>query len=162
MVREPDELAARLEIELTLRAYVHAVDHGLFAELLALFQPSGSLVPHGLDACRGHAAIQAFLTGSRRTRRPEAGFGRVRHHVTAAQIDFDSSDAARALSYFSAISGVGLDHWGVYRDELRRQDGSWLFARRVVELEGANPRGWIGSGSGPVKFEPLDDAAEPS
>ena len=57
--------------------------------------------------------------------------------MSSVVIELTAPDRARATSYFLAMSGAGPDHWGVYRDELARLGGEWLFARRVVTVEGA-------------------------
>src|SRR5690606_3444284 len=93
--------------------------------------------------------VVRFLVGSRDTK-GEGSF-RLRHHVSSVRIRIADEDHATAQSYFLAVeSGLGPDHWGVYRDELVRENGAWRFARRTVTIEGATPNGWIGSGKGPV------------
>jgi hypothetical protein len=62
--------------------------------------------------------------------------GRVRHHVTPVSVEFTAPTEARATSYFLTMGRTGPDHWGLYRDELVAVDGRWLFARRVVTVEG--------------------------
>ena len=72
------------------------------------------------------------------------GGGRIRHHTSSLRIDFDGVDDARATSYFLAITAAGPDHWGVYRDRLRRVNERWLLSRREAITEGAAAEGWQG------------------
>jgi hypothetical protein len=48
-------------------------------------------------------------------------------------------DEVHTRCYFSALTQVGLDHWGRYRDRLVPADGRWLFARREVVVTGHGP-----------------------
>jgi hypothetical protein len=45
----------------------------------------------------------------------------------------------RTTCYFSALTQIGLDHWGRYRDLLIPVGGRWLFARRDVKVDGYAP-----------------------
>lgn len=148
----PAEAAVRLEIGLTIGRYVEASDEGRLDDFVALFAEDGVLAPPGLPDCRGRGAIRAFIAASRASRDNVAGLGRIRHHVASIRIELRDADLAYATSYFTAMSAKGPDHWGVYRDELRPTDGAWLFQRRTVTIEGADPNGWIGSGAGVAKF----------
>jgi SnoaL-like domain len=146
---------AQLGILSTMGRYIYAVDHGNTDKILELFTHDGVLHPHGLSECRGRAAIAAFIEASRESRSVGPDVGRVRHHVSSVHIELDDREHARAWSYFLALNATGPDHWGVYRDRLTRVDEQWLFQHRSVAIEGATPDGWIGSGTGPVKFEPV-------
>jgi uncharacterized protein (TIGR02246 family) len=146
------EARARLEIGLTIGRYVEASDEGNLDDFAALFAQDGVLAPPGVPECRGREAIRAFIAASRASRENVAGLGRIRHHVASIRIEFEDAELAYATSYFTAMSAKGPDHWGVYRDELRPSEGAWLFQRRTVTIEGADPKGWIGSGAGVAKF----------
>ncbi len=135
-------------------AYVEAIDGGDFDALLALFAADGSLHPHGHEPYRGREAILGFITGSRRSRSGPSRWGAIRHHVSSLRVRPNGDAEATATSYFLAISALGPDHWGTYRDELVAGEGGWLFASRAVTIDGADPSGWVGSGAAPVRFEP--------
>jgi hypothetical protein len=49
------------------------------------------------------------------------------------------ADAVAATSYSFAITDIGPDHWGSYRDRFRRVDNRWLFAHRSVRVDGYAP-----------------------
>jgi SnoaL-like domain len=134
---EPWEIEARLSVQATMSRYTRFVDAGrpdqlslLFAEPMH-YDMGGGRVVHSRDDLIAH--VEAIKS----TFRAAENFGRIRHHVSSVVIEFSAADRARATSYFVAMSGAGPDHWGVYRDELACQGGDWLFARRVVTVEGA-------------------------
>ncbi|MBM3670974.1 MAG: nuclear transport factor 2 family protein [Actinobacteria bacterium] len=138
------EIAARLGVEDTIARYVRFADSGRSHELAALFTDDGALVV-GSEERRGPSSITEFLEANKQSLAGSAGGGgRIRHHVSSLRIDIVSRDEAHATSYFLAITGIGPDHWGMYRDELRRVDDHWRFARREAITEGAAPGGWQG------------------
>ena len=154
------EVLARLEIQEAMGRYVHLIDRGRTAEVPGLFAPDGILHPHGLDKCHGREAIAGFLQSSRESRGAGPAVGRIRHHVSSVLIELESPTAALARSYFIAMNSRGPDHWGVYRDRWTCHGGRWMLGHRSVTIEGAVPDGWIGGGSGPVKFIPERDAPD--
>ena len=139
------EVAARLAIEDTLARYTRFADGGRPADLAALFADDGALVVGG-DEAHGREAIVEYLESAKASLAGSAaGGGRIRHHTSSLRIDFEGRDQARATSYFLAITAAGPDHWGVYRDRLRRIDGRWMLARREAIPEGAAAEGWQGA-----------------
>jgi hypothetical protein len=138
----------------TIGRYVHANDEARLDDLADLFLEDGVLQPPGLPEYRGHEAIKTFVAASRASRDTVPGLGRIRHHVASVSVEVVGPDLAHAVCYFMAVSARGPDHWGSYRDELAPAgDGAWRFRRRTVTLDGADPAGWIGSGSGVVPWE---------
>jgi ketosteroid isomerase-like protein len=134
------EVAARESIRNTISSYAYYADRGLFDELVALFAPDAVVEVDGIGGARvqGRNALRAFLSGVNETPPP----GRMQHHVASVWIDMQSRDTARAASYFSVVTGAGLDHWGRYRDSLIRVGDRWLFAHRLVRTDGVTPGGW--------------------
>jgi hypothetical protein len=147
-----ENLLAHQAITELLGQYVAGVDRGEPERTAGLFGEHGVLEVHGGREYAGRDGVREFLSGSRIPGAMNA-FGRIRHHVSSLVIELDSPESATASSYFLAVSRIGPDHWGTYRDELEARDGSWSFRRRQVTIEGASPEGWIGSGAGPVSFE---------
>jgi hypothetical protein len=47
-----------------------------------------------------------------------------------------SRDRVEVGSYFLALTGIGVDHWGRYRDVLVPVDDRWLFTSREAIAEG--------------------------
>jgi len=110
-------------------------DAGRIDEMLALFTDDATLTVDG-TAYDGPTAIRRlFATAAGPS--PE----RIRHFTATHVIDVDG-DLAAARCYFQVLTSEGLDHWGRYRDQLRRVEGSWLIARREVRVDGMTPGGW--------------------
>ena len=79
--------------------------------------------------------------------RKEDAWRNIRHFITPPSINFVDEGQATSECYFAAFNAQSIDHWGVYADVLERVGGDWLFARRSVEILGATPNGWVGSGA---------------
>jgi hypothetical protein len=137
------EVAAREAIRHTISSYTYYADRGLFDELVALFTRDAVLEVDGIGGARvaGHDALHAFFSGVTDTPPP----GRMQHHVASVWIDVTSEREARAASYFSVVTGAGLDHWGRYRDDIVHDGDRWLFAHRLVRTDGVTPGGWAAS-----------------
>ncbi len=138
------ELSAREAIRHTIASYTYAADRGRFDDLVALFAVDGVLEVHGVGGARaeGRDAIQQFFGSVNTDVVESAPPGRMQHHVSSVWIDVVSASAARASSYFTVLTGAGVDHWGRYRDELVPAGDRWLFAHRLVRTDGMTPGGW--------------------
>jgi hypothetical protein len=138
------ELAAREAIRHTIASYTYHADRGRFDDVAALFAPDGVLEVDGIGGARaeGRSAIRAFFGGVGGNVRTTAPPGRMQHHVASVWIEIVSPRDARAASYFTVMTGAGVDHWGRYRDTFTPVDGAWLFARRLVRTDGVTPGGW--------------------
>ena len=143
------ELAARAGIEDTIGQYVRCADSGRSDELAALFTEDGILTTD-TDEVHGRLAIAQYLEENKASLATSPGVGRIRHHVSSLRIDFPSRAAARATSYFLAITAAGPDHWGRYRDRLVPVGDRWLFAHRAAQLEGWAPGSWAAQRRGPA------------
>ena len=130
---------ARDEIRQLLARYNHAGDRGRLDELVACFAEDGVMELPDLPALRGRAAIRAHLEGVVAGLAAATTRATLRHHVASVwiELDPDATDRARSRAYFSVFTEIGLDHWGAYRDELRRDDGGWRFSWRTVRVDGA-------------------------
>jgi len=123
------------------------------SEKASLFATDSTFIVHGGTEHHSSPVIEAFFETTDRSKKPGHPY---RHHLSSIKIDTDGSDGATATSYFLVMGNSFPDHWGIYHDTLIRIRGEWLFKTRKVTIEGADPRGWIGSGKGPVKFHPVD------
>jgi hypothetical protein len=141
------ELAARERIRDTLARYAHCADTGRFAELVALFTEDGVLEIDGRPPLQGHAAIEAFLTGTKTNIAANLTRPLIRHHVSSIRIEVQTPDEANAASYFLAITERGPDHWGRYRDRLVRVGDQWLFQHRRVRPDGHGTNSWVATRS---------------
>jgi hypothetical protein len=141
------ELVARERIRDTLAQYTHAGDAFRLHELAGAFCEDGVLAIRGFDDVVGRAAIIERLGGrvdtddeAARARlvaeRPAGSTpGMLRHLVTNIRFDAITPDEAAVSSYFTALTPIGLDHHGRYRDRLVPVDDRWLIARRDVAVD---------------------------
>jgi hypothetical protein len=142
------ELLIREGVRDTVARYSATGDRGDVAGLAECFAPDGVLAIVGRDPYVGRDAICAGLAGVG-GRQPAADDPRpaVAHlHHCVASLHFVSvaADEVRTTCYFTALTQVGLDHWGRYRDHLVPVGGSWRFARRDVKVDGYAPGSLFG------------------
>lgn len=131
------ELVARESIRDLVARYTWAGDRGRIGELIDLFTPDGVLDvgAHG-GRWEGREAIAAGLAEV--VERGGASPGPVHHHVASVGISDLTTERATVRSYYAVHTGSGLDHWGRYRDTVVADRGRWLFAERVVTVDGAS------------------------
>jgi hypothetical protein len=132
------ETEARLSIQAMMSRYTRYVDAGQPEQLGLLFTEPMHYDMGGGRLVHTRAELTATVEEIKSTFRAAENFGRLRHHVSTVVIELTGTDSAKATSYFIALSGAGPDHWGVYRDVFTRAGQDWLFARRVVTVEGAS------------------------
>ena len=133
------ELVAREAIRDTIARYAAYVDVGKFDDLIALFTEDGTLEAGDLPPAQGRDAIRALLAGVGTRLAAAEPRPWIRHHVSTLVIDVESPQAARATSYFLAVTARGPDHWGRYRDHLVPAADRWLFRHRRVRTDGRAP-----------------------
>lgn len=140
------ELSAREAVRHTIASYTYAADNGRFADVAALFAVDGVLEVQGTGGAQadGRAAILDFFQSVNGDVVTAAPPGRMQHHVTSVRVDVLSPTQATATSYFTVMTGAGVDHWGRYKDRLTpAPDGErWEFAHRLVRTDGRTPGGW--------------------
>lgn len=128
---------ARSEITEVLQHYANlAVEKADFAAMARLFTDDGQFIL--LDGTAVPAAeIERIVAGHEATW--------IRHHMTTVRIEFTGEDTATADSYYIAFTDLAQpDHWGRWRDTLRREpDGRWLLTSKQPLVEGYHPDGWI-------------------
>ena len=156
---EPSQTDARLQaledhvaIEQLLMRYAAAFNTGDADTYVSLFTPDGELElrrgigePPFLGPFKGREALrnQWFPDGARAVdasgRRP---FGPMRHVTTNYEIDV-RGETATVRAFFMEVVSSGpnippgskpptIHAMGRYEDELVKQDGRWLFSKRVV------------------------------
>lgn len=139
---EPWELVGREAVRDLVARYTWAGDRGRSAELAGLFALDGVLdvgdhggrwegrdqITRQLDAVAERVAVAGTSPGP------------VRHHVSSIVIEAMTPTEAAASSYFVVLTGIGVDHWGRYRDRLAAgPDGVWRFVERSVRVDGHTP-----------------------
>lgn len=135
------ELLIREGVRDTIARYNATGDHGDIAGLASCFAPDGVLAIVGREPLVGSAEIEAGLTATFR-RDPadeKPAIEHLHHGVTTLHFVSVAPDEVRTTCYFSALTQIGLDHWGRYRDLLIPVGGRWLFARRDVKVDGYAP-----------------------
>jgi SnoaL-like domain len=140
------ELSAREAVRHTIASYTYAADNGRFEDAVALFALDGVLEVQGIGGATaaGRDAILDFFRGVGGDVVTTAPPGRMQHHVSSVRVEVVSPTDANATSYFTVMTGAGVDHWGRYKDRLTPDPESerWLFAQRLVRTDGRTPGGW--------------------
>jgi uncharacterized protein (TIGR02246 family) len=114
--------------------YAHAADDGEGKELAALFTPEGGLESLGL-AITGQERLAALITSI---------YDRHLRHLqlnTDVRLDGDSATATSDLVVLGLVPDQGwqIVACGRYEDQLVKQQGDWLFERRVITWQRATP-----------------------
>ena len=131
------ELSIRESVRQTLSDYTAGTDRNRLDDIAACFAPDGVLSFTGGDPMVGPAAIVAGLSAqvSRFAKSP-VPLTHVRHHVSSVRFGAVTRDRVEVSSYFLALTNIGVDHWGRYRDVLVPVDDRWLFASRQAIADG--------------------------
>jgi uncharacterized protein (TIGR02246 family) len=119
-------MTAEDEIRNLIARYAHAADDGRGGDYALLFTPDGVMESQGSEAA-GRAALKALIDSIYDYA--------IKHHQmnTAIQVEGDRATAqtdllAMAMDADGAWQVMGC---GRYDDTLVRQDGQWLFQRRI-------------------------------
>jgi hypothetical protein len=138
------ELSAREAVRHTIASYTYAADNGRFDDVVELFALDGVLEVQGIGGARaeGRDEIRGFFFGVGGDVVATAPPGRMQHHVTSVRVEVVSATEANATSYFTVMTGAGVDHWGRYKDRLTPDGDRWLFVHRLVRTDGRTPGGW--------------------
>ena len=131
------EVAVRESVRQTLADYTAGTDRNRVEDIAACFAPDGSLSITGREPMVGPAAIVAGLNAQvNRFAESPVPLTLVRHHVSSVRFGLVTRDRVEVSSYFLAVTNIGVDHWGRYRDVLIPVDGRWLFASREARADG--------------------------
>lgn len=131
------EVAVRESVRQTLADYTAGTDRNNIADIAACFAPDGSLTITGREPMVGPAAIAAGLSAQvGRFAECPVPLTLVRQHVSSVRIGRVTFDRVEVSSYFLAVTNIGVDHWGRYRDVLVPVDGRWLLASREARADG--------------------------
>jgi uncharacterized protein (TIGR02246 family) len=118
----------RWAITEVLARYCQACDDGVFEDLLDLFTADGTFA-YGGQVISGRAALAEYFA---RVQTPD----RRGKHVTAnvvVSLDGDRAAVSSDWVFLAYVDGVLTPKLtGRYDDLLRREDGAWLLAERVV------------------------------
>jgi len=118
-----------VEITNVLAAFARLADEGTLDELGTLFAEDVEWSMTG-TTWRGRAEVLAGLGSMRELGHAGPKSGN-RHVLTNQEVDLDG-DRATARSYFLLVNREKILAVGAYRDELVRDLGGWVIARREV------------------------------
>jgi SnoaL-like domain len=134
------ELSIRESVRQTLADYTAGTDRNRLDDVAACFAPDGVLAFTGGEPMVGPAAIVAGLGAQvSRFATGRVPLTHVRHHVSSLRFGLVTRDRVEVSSYFLAVTNVGVDHWGRYRDVLVPANDRWLFASREAIADGFSP-----------------------
>ena len=134
------ELAIRESVRQTLADYTAGTDRNRIEDVAACFAPDGALKFTGGEPMVGPAAIVTGLSAQvGRFAESPVPLTHVRHHVSSVRFGLVTRDRVEVSSYFLALTNIGVDHWGRYRDVLIPVDGRWLFSSREAVADGFSP-----------------------
>lgn len=131
------ELVVRESVRQTLADYTAGTDRNRLQDIAACFAPDGTLTIGAAEPMIGPAEIAAGLAAQ--VSRFAAGpipLTHVRHHVSSVRFRSVTRDRVEVDSYFLAVTNIGVDHWGRYRDVLVPAGERWLFASRRATADG--------------------------
>jgi len=114
-----------------IAAYAQALDDGRADDVVATFCADGSCDIPGLGAHAGRDALRAAF--EKVTPRLPQRHVVVNTHVT----EWDAHNARATSDLIFLVkgdAGWGIQLVGRYQDTLRNDDGTWRFARRVLEF----------------------------
>lgn len=140
-----EALVAKAQIEALHDRYLAALDARDAEAYAACFTEAGELVVLG-HVSSGHCAIKRVLLvmdevleAARQERGPGAPIPIMRHMTTNHAITLSGARARHRASWITVMNGpddrVTIPTMGHYEDELVRQAGTWLFARRAVNQD---------------------------
>ncbi len=133
-------MTARESVRQTLADYTAGTDRNRLEDVAACFAPEGVLRIGDRDPMVGPQAIVAGLGAqvSRFATGP-IPLTHVRHHVSSVRFGSVTLDRIEVTSYFLAVTNIGVDHWGRYRDVLTPVGDRWLFSSREASADGFSP-----------------------
>lgn len=139
------ELTAREAIRDTIHQYANNGDRLMLEQLADCFCEDGILEVRGSDPAVGHAAIMKRVGGidggsdeTRAAAKAAQEDGRrriIRHAITNIAFERLEPSKAVVVSYFTAFSESGLDHFGRYRDAFVRIGDRWLIEHRLGSVD---------------------------
>lgn len=134
------EVIAREFVRQTLADYTAGTDRNRLEDIAACFAPDGVLKISGGDPMVGPQAIIDGLGAQvNRFAAGQVPLTHVRHHVSSVRFGSVTPERAEVSSYFLAVTNIGVDHWGRYRDVLVPVGDRWLFASREASADGFSP-----------------------
>ena len=114
------------QIRALLARYNLAIDAGDTAGWAACFTADGAFESTGVES--EPVRVEAGDLPAFATRQHEINQGRGRHWTTNELIEVDGDTATMQCYLLAVTTGRRIAATGIYRDQLRKVDGRWLFA----------------------------------
>src|SRR3954451_1623641 len=127
------DVADHEQIRTLLARYNFAIDDGDAAAWAACFTPDGVFESTGVESTLVH--IEAKDLHAFAERQHAITQGRGRHWTNNEIIEVDGDRATMTCYLLAVTTGRRIASTGVYRDELRKVDGRWLFTLRHVDVD---------------------------
>jgi len=128
-----EELLAREEIRQRMSEYAFYNDN-LDAENFATVFAEDGIFEGPITSIRGRKEIEHWKKTNKVLQANGARPEYVRHHIGTQHIVV-TGDTAKATTYWTVQTDVGLDHTGYYEDDFVREKGSWRIAHRRVRVK---------------------------
>jgi hypothetical protein len=127
----------RLEVTDLLARYAECVDTADVGGYADLFLPDG-VVEHSGGSVRGREAIRAWVGGLEKDGR--IGPNSKLKHFLGLPVIRGAGQRCTARTYVliprqMETGEISTRLAGTYRDEIVKQDGRWLFEKRVIDLD---------------------------
>jgi uncharacterized protein (TIGR02246 family) len=121
------------EIHRLLYRYIACVDTADAEGTAELFLPQGCLVSHVMGTtCIGRDAIREYISRLRHS------WTTISIQLALPHVELLKDSTAQASAYFAAYGERGADHWGLYTDRLRYEEGRWQIEVREISPKGAS------------------------
>jgi hypothetical protein len=128
-----EEMLAREEIRQRMSEYAFHNDNMDAENFAAVFAEDG-IFEGPITSIRGRKAIEQWKKTNKvlqvNGKRPEY----VRHNI-GTQYIVVTGETAKATTYWTVLTDVGLDHTGYYEDDFVVEKGSWRIAHRRVRVK---------------------------
>lgn len=127
-------LEDREQIRELYARYAITIDNGQFEDWVGCFTADGVFESPIYGTYSGAAALREFCTTYEKT----WDGAQVRHMIVNVSVDIEGERASGTcnLIYYHIKGGkTELVAVGVYRDELSKIGGNWLFARRKIFID---------------------------
>ena len=115
--------------------YAYTIDHGPYEEWIRCFTEDGVFESPRFGRHQGPDGLRRFVA----IYKDSNGAAQVRHMMTniTFQVDGNRATGGCYLTYYHCKGGKAtLEALGRYEDELRKVNGTWLFQRRRVFIDG--------------------------
>ena len=128
-----DELRAREEIRQRMSEYAYHNDNMDAEKFAAVFAENG-IFEGPITSIKGRREIEHWKRTNKVLQVDGARPDYVRHHIGTQYIEV-TRNTAKATTYWTVLTAVGLDHSGYYEDDFVCENGSWRIAHRRVRVK---------------------------